>query len=176
MGLNRTIRRKALREQKNKFQKMLSEMDAQMINERLLQQGIGQADLDKAREEGMREGFDKGCRQTALTCYAAAVRVLRRDNGFDRDQLIGFLSEMDMMSMTVLENQEMVRETLDETGIEIRFGEGVERIRPKEQRAVLCRSCIMADPVSTGVWDCDMIDGITAGKTVCEHYREDKKA
>lgn len=171
MGQNRAARRRAMRNKIGKYQDMISTMKLIEMNERILQQGIGQADLDQARDEGRAKGFEEAGRITALSSLAAAVRVLKRDYRFTDDQLIDFLSEMDLMVMTMLDHQEMIQETLDETGILIQFGEGVERIQRKEKRPILCPTCMMGDQVSSGAYDCDAIDGLTAGKTICEHYR-----
>lgn len=124
-------------------------------------------EVDAARMEGHAEGS----RLTALVCYSAAVRVLMRGYGFDRDKAVDFLRDMDLLTVNTMDRPDMVQEALDEAGVMVQFGEG-ERVTMKERRPVLCGRCLYGDPVQSNVWDCDMIDGITCGKTVCKHFKE----
>ena len=141
------------------------------IFDRMKQHGISLEDVDVAREEGRAAGYVEGSQVAARENFAAAIVVLKRDFGFDEDKIVDFLKNMDLMARYMMSRKEAVTEALDEAGVEIRFGEG-ERVAQKVKRDVLCGKCIYGDPVQCGVWDCDMIDGITSGKTVCKHFKE----
>lgn len=128
---NRAMRRRVMRYEQGKYQKELSQMKIQQINERLLQQGIGQQDIDQARREGLNEGRDLAGKIMSMTCYAAAILTLKRHFDFNDEQLFDFLCEMDWNVLTVLDHQEMIQETLDETGIEIKWDECMDRVQRK---------------------------------------------
>ena len=166
---NRAIRRQIMRQAKDKYKQMVSEMNERQINERLLQQGIGQADLDAARYEGTKEGYRDGGLMMTRTCYAAAIRVLKRDWGFTKDQLIEFLKNMDVMTLSVLDHQEMVEETMEDTGILLNLADGVDRVQAKT--VCLCESCALGSRIRGNTYDCDALDGPTAGRAKCEFYR-----
>ena len=141
------------------------------VIDRMLRNGISMDDIEVAREEGRAAGFVEGSQAAAREGFAAAIVVLKRDFGFDEDKVVDFLKNMDLIARYMMSRQETVTEALDEAGVEIRFGDG-ERVAQKVKRCVLCDKCMYGDPVQRGVWDCDMIDGITSGKTVCKHYKE----
>lgn len=141
------------------------------IVDRMIRNGISLEDVDVAREEGRAAGYVEGSQAEARAGFAAAISVLMRDYGFDKDKVTDFLANMDLMALYMASRPEAVTEALDAADVEIRFGEG-QRIAQKVKRVVLCEKCLYGDPVKTGVWDCDMIDGITSGKTVCRHYKE----
>ena len=169
---NRAMRRRAMKYERDKYKKLVESMTIQQINERILQQGIGQADLDKALNDGRKSGFTEGGKLMTEVCYAAAIRVLCRDYGFDQEKLVEFLTEMDLMTLTVLDHREMIRETLEETGIELRFNDGVDRVQVRKPREVLCDRCMIGNKVSPGSWDCEALDGMTAGRTACSFFME----
>lgn len=175
MSSLRSLRRQKMREEKNKYQKMLAESTVLEMNKRLLQQGIGQEDLDRASDDGRKAGFREGGEMMTRTCYAAAIRVLKRDFGFGEEQLIRFLTEMDLMTLTVLDHQEMVEETMEETGILLKLENGVERVQRKAERPVLCTVCALGEKASGGFYDCDALDIFTSGRMECEHFVECKK-
>lgn len=56
--------------------------------------------------------------------------------------------------------------------MEVRIGHVLEQVALKADRPVLCEWCLYGDPVSARTWDCDMLDGITSGKTECKHYKD----
>lgn len=92
------------------------------IFDRMLQNGISQEDLEAARENGRAAGYADGYQKTARACYAAAVTVLRRDYGFDKDKIVDFLKNMDLFAMSMIGRPEQVAEVLDEAGVEWRYG------------------------------------------------------
>lgn len=147
----------------------LGEMAVQRINDRLMERENDQDKMETAREEGWQTGYHEGSRYTMLCCYAAAAQVIRRTAG--QDKTVELLAEIDLLATGMVVNPGKPQEALDTAGIEVRLDEESERIRLKERRPVLCRSCLLGDGVASGAWDCDAIDGLTAGKTECEHYR-----
>lgn len=142
-----------------------------LIN-RILQNGTGQEDAEVAYEKGLAEGQEEARKVTRSECYAAAVEVLKRDYGFDKDKLTDFLTNMDLFAASMANHPEQVKEALDAAGVMIVNGQGWEHVWQRTQRTVLCERCLYGDPVSSRTWDCDMLDGITSGKTECKHYKE----
>lgn len=166
----RKMKRQVMRNEKEKYKKMVGEMSLIEINKRLLQHGIGQADIDKARHEGLQEGFTEAGKMMTRTCYAAAIRVLKRDFGFEKASLVEFLKNMDVMTLTVLDHQEMVEETLEETGIRITLDEGVDRVQEISTGKALCEDCPLGTRTAPGAFDCDALDGTVAGRKQCAFY------
>ena len=117
------------------------------------------------------EGYENGFRHAARVCYSAVARVLMRGYGFDKDKVVDFLRDVNLMTWSTKDMPDKVQEALDEAGVTVQFGEG-EQVTMKEARPVLCDKCLFGDQVGMNVWDCDMIDGITSGKTVCKHFKE----
>ena len=142
------------------------------VIDRMLRNGISQDDLEIARESGRQEGYAEGYKKSARACYAAAVMLLKRDYGFDRDKIVDFLKDMDLFATSMMARPEQEAEILDEAGVEVRIGQGLEQVALKTARPVLCDKCLFGDPVSARTWDCDMLDGITSGKTECKHYKD----
>lgn len=167
---NRAIRRQIMRQEKEKYKKMIGAMTEQQINEKLLQQGIGQADLDAARYEGQRDGYRDGGLMMTRTCYAAAIRTLKRDWKFTEDQLIEFLKNMDVITLTCIDHQEMVTEAFEETGILLNLGDGVDRVQVRPGRGALCFRCALGKQISGNTFDCDALDGPVSGRCECEYF------
>lgn len=141
------------------------------LMDRILQGGIGQDDLEMMREKGREEGYEQARKETKRACYAAAVAVLQRDYGFERDKLVDFLTNMELFADGMTQRKEMADEALDGIGVDFLAGDGYDMVRQRAARPVLCGGCLYGDPVSAKTWDCDMLDGITSGKTECRHYK-----
>ena len=147
----------------------LSDEAIKRLNDSILQQRDPDAEHLRGREEGAKDAY---C-YTFRSCAAAAATVLARDYAFTEDQLISFLGEMDLAEGQMHDSKKLA-DALGRMGIKVAPEDEIgERIRQKNRRNVLCEKCLMGDRIGGGVWDCDMIDGITSGKTECKHYRED---
>ena len=149
----------------------LGEHMLKQINDNLLKQDSAGEEIEKARAEGYGNGFADGIR-TASVCYLTAFAVgMRRVFKFEGNKLADFLNGVDYSARNSFSSKKNVDTMLEKMGIEIRMDEEERRIHLKEKRPVLCEKCIMGSPISSGSWDCDAIDGATAGKTECEFFR-----
>lgn len=142
------------------------------LMDRILQNGISQDDLELMHEKGREEGYEAARKVTTKACYAAAASVLKRDYGFDKDKLVDFLMNMELFVGGMMQRMETADEVLDMIGVDILSDNVFSMIRQRATRPVLCGRCLYGDPVSQRTWDCDMLDGITSGKTECKHYKE----
>lgn len=149
----------------------LGEHMLKQINDNLLKQDSAGEEIEKARAEGYEQGLGDGIRRTAR-CYLTAVAVgMRRVFKFEGNKLADFLNGVDFAARNALGKDADVALMLEKMAIEIRMDGEERRIYAKEKRPVLCEKCMMGSKVSSGAWDCDAIDGATAGKTECEFFR-----
>ena len=84
------------------------------------------------RQIANKDGYNRGLRVALLpmtqAIYAAAIMVLHDDYGWEKDQMIEFLEKIEDKTALALDNQEIIQEALDRTGIKIKLAEGVDRI------------------------------------------------
>ena len=97
-------------------------------------QGISPEDLTKAYNDGFEEGYKRAAMPTIEACYAAICVALHDLYGFGQDRCIRAVTAVDERITTMITSEEIRQEALDKAGVDIRFGEGVDRIGPKEAR------------------------------------------
>lgn len=101
----------------------------------LQRNGITIADLEKNHRIGFEEGWKAAQDFYLTTCYAAAIRVLRRNADVTPSQCADFLREMDMLISTSITDEEAAAEALAEAGVEFHFAEALPEDRVEEVRA-----------------------------------------
>lgn len=124
MGANRAMRRKQIRDQMHEW--VLMGKQEQM--QRLTQQGISQKDLDECYDKGHEEGYKQGTDKTLKTVYAGVVLQLL-DNGYEQDDAIRFLRDLDNRLITSIDANEDIEEVFDRTGIRLMLKEDFDRVR-----------------------------------------------
>lgn len=60
--------------------------------------------------------------------YAAVITLLSDEYGFDHDQCLDFLEKLEDKTLYCIENQDILDEAFEKTGIRIHFNEGINRI------------------------------------------------
>ena len=129
--MNRAQRRDMMRQQTGKSAELLAQYSKAQRIERLMMQGISPADLDKAHRDGWDEGYKAAAIPTIEACYAAVAVALHDVFGFGQERCIRALNAVDERITTMIVGDELRREALDKAGVDIQFGEGVDRIGPK---------------------------------------------
>lgn len=124
MGANRAMRRKQIRDQMHEW--VLMGKQEQM--QRLTQQGISQKDLDECYDKGHEEGYKQGTDKTLKTVYAGVVLQLL-DNGYEQDDAIRFLRDLDNRLITSIDANEDIEEVFERTGIRLMLKEDFDRVR-----------------------------------------------
>ena len=132
--MNRAQRRAMMREQTGKSETMLAAYNRAQRIERLMTQGISPDDLTKAYNDGFAEGYQRAAMPTIEACYAAICVALHDLYGFGQERCIRAVTAVDERITTMITSEEIRQEALDKAGVDIRFGEGVDRIGPKEVR------------------------------------------
>ena len=102
--------------------------------ERLMTQGISPEDLTKAYNDGFAEGYKRAAMPTIEACYAAICLALHEQYGFGQERCIRAVNAIDERITTMITSEELRKETLDKIGVDISFGEGVDRIGPVDRK------------------------------------------
>ena len=95
----------------------------------LIQNGITSDDLERKYQEGRRYGFQEASMPMLKTCIAAAAIVLHDEFGFDEDQVFRGISEIGNKMLYCLNNQDLVNETIEKTGIDIQMDDVLEPVQ-----------------------------------------------
>ena len=125
---NRATRRAAAAAQR---QSLIREFrrDGQLAG--MIQNGISTDDLQRKFEEGRRYGFAEASMPMFKTCLAASCLALHELFQFNEDQLLEAVQEIGSKIIYCLDNQELVAETLEKTGIENNMDDTVQPIQMK---------------------------------------------
>ena len=97
----------------------------------LYQNGITQADLDKAYEQGRKEGFWQASFPIIRACYAGICIALHEKYGFGKKRCYELLVIADEKAQMALSDQELADEALEKTGLIIDFDEPFDRVQRK---------------------------------------------
>lgn len=89
-------------------------------------------DLETAEQEAFRRGFVSGCDDSVSTCYASAAIVLTESFSFNQDMLVEFLCKLDDAVRYNIDSEEKRQEAFEKTGVNINFGEPLQRVSRKE--------------------------------------------
>lgn len=127
MGVNRAMRRKQVREQMHEWVRMGKQDQVQ----RLVRNGITQKDLDECYDKGQAEGFKMGTDKTLKTVYAGVVLELL-DNGYEKEDAILFLRNLDNRLITSIDAGEDIEEVFEKTGVMLMLKEDFDRVREVE--------------------------------------------
>ena len=90
--------------------------------------GITPADLEKAKQDGMKEAYERTAPAVQSVLYCAMCIVLHDSFGFDHDQCCQAVTELDRMIYETIDNDEIKADCERKTGVRIDVKEGVGRI------------------------------------------------
>ena len=127
---SREMRRQKQRENRN----MLAEISLTPEEElrlKFFRNGITEKDVQKAYEDGLKEGrkFSEDFAFHAI--YAAFLITMIDKHGMDSDEAVDLLIEMDHQVVICVEDQELADEAYEKTGIELSWTDAIERITRK---------------------------------------------
>ena len=97
----------------------------------MIRNGISSEDLERKFEEGRRFGFKEASMPMFKTCLAASCLALHELFQFDEEQIFQAVSEIGNRIVYCLDNQELVDETLEKTGIQIDMDDAVHPVQTK---------------------------------------------
>lgn len=128
---SREIRRQRDRENR----KALMEMEltpADRLKAAFYRNGITLDDMKKEYERGFKDGRKISEDFAFHAVYAAFLITMIDRHGMEQDEAIALLREMDNQVVLCIEDQELMNEAYEKTGVEINWSDSLERIGTKE--------------------------------------------
>ena len=95
----------------------------------MIQNGIKPADLDSRFEEGRQFGYKEAAMPMFKTCISAACLMMKEVFNMSEDQIFEGASELGNKIIYCLNNQDLVDEVLEKTGITIDMDDSLEIIK-----------------------------------------------
>lgn len=95
------------------------------------QNGITIADLEKEYKRGYDKGFSDGARPMYMAMMAAISMALKELHGFGKKRIVDVLRKVDETIIYSLTATELIDEALEKTGVEILFEEPFDRVKEK---------------------------------------------
>lgn len=127
--------REIRRQKERQDRKLLMEMElapADRIKAALYRNGITVDDVKKEYERGFRDGRKISEDFAFHAVYAAFLITMIDRHGMEQDEAIALLREMDNQVVLCIEDQELMDEAYERTGVEINWSDSLERIQTKE--------------------------------------------
>lgn len=93
--------------------------------------GITEKDVQKAYEDGTKEGRRFAENFAFHAIYAAFLITMIDRHGMDADKAVEMLIEMDRQVILCAEDQELAEEAYEKTGVELHWEDAVGRIERK---------------------------------------------
>ena len=90
--------------------------------------GITEKDVQKAYEDGLKEGRKFAEDFAFHTIYAAFLITMIDKHGMDADKAVDLLIEIDRQTVICVEDNDLVKEAYEKTGIELSWTDAIERI------------------------------------------------
>lgn len=113
--MNRAERRRAEREKSKGFSPVSP----------VIRDAVTRAIIDKRNRD---EAILMASGPILKSVYAAVITLLSDEYGFDHDQCLDFLEKLEDKTLYCIENQDILDEAFEKTGIRIHFNEGINRI------------------------------------------------
>jgi hypothetical protein len=127
---SREIRRQKQRQDRN----LLAEIRVTPEEElrlKFFRNGITEKDVQKAYEDGMKEGRKFAEDFSFHAIYAAFLITMIDKHGMDADEAIDLLVEIDRQTVLCVEDSELADEAYKKTGIELNWESAIDRITRK---------------------------------------------
>lgn len=128
MSVSRKIRKNATQymiQQNRKFCNLPQELKIQYLSKN----GITPDYLDEQVKEARESGREEGVIQAFKTLYAAAMIVLVRDIGMEKERAKEVVRAMDREVVTSLSTEDIIDKQWQETGTEFVWNDPIDRIR-----------------------------------------------
>jgi hypothetical protein len=127
---SREIRRQKQRQDRN----LLAEIRVTPEEElrlKFFRNGITEKDVQKAYEDGTKEGRKFAEDFAFHAIYAAFLITMIDKHGMDADEAIDLLVEIDRQTVLCVEDSELADEAYEKTGIELNWESAIDRITRK---------------------------------------------
>ena len=127
--------REIRRQKERQDRKLLMEMElapADRIKAALYRNGITVDDVKKEYERGFKDGRKISEDFAFHAVYAAFLITMIDHHDMEQDEAIALLREMDNQVVLCIEDQELMDEAYERTGVEINWSDSLERIQTKE--------------------------------------------
>lgn len=98
----------------------------------LCKNGITPEMLDKAQQDGYRDGADNAARETIKIVYAAVMLAANEEFRFGRERVMRLIDKVDLIVTTSLGSREEIEAVWDRFKLTMQFKEGVNRIAEQE--------------------------------------------
>lgn len=127
---SREIRRQKAR----KDRKTLMEMEttpAEKMKAAFFRNGITLEDMKQEYYRGAQDGRKFAEDYAFHTIYAAFLITMIDHHGMDQEEAVDLLIEIDHQTVLCVEDEELVKEAYEKTGIELNWDDAIERIERK---------------------------------------------
>lgn len=129
--MNRQQRRAKARNDK-KFLMEVAATSTERKQAMLFRNGITLDDLQDAHKDGWTQGKEDTEQFCFHVIYAAILITMCEKHGWDADDAADLLKEIDRQVVTCIEDQEIVDEAYEKTGIQLSWTDPLERVQEKE--------------------------------------------
>ena len=127
---SREMRRQKQRENRNVLAE-ISLTPEEELRLKFFRNGITEKDVQKAYEDGLKEGRKFAEDFAFHTIYAAFLITMIDKHGMDADKAVDLLIEIDRQTVICVEDNDLVKEAYEKTGIELSWTDAIERITRK---------------------------------------------
>lgn len=127
---SREMRRQKQRENRNALAE-ISLTPEEELRLKFFRNGITEKDVQKAYEDGLKEGRKFAEDFAFHTIYAAFLITMIDKHGMDADKAVDLLIEIDRQTVICVEDTDLVKEAYEKTGIELSWTDAIERITRK---------------------------------------------
>ena len=128
--MGRAQRRQAIRQER----KLLMEMETtpdEKIKAAFFRNGITAKDVQKAYEQGTKDGRRFAEDFAFHTIYAAFLITMIDHKGMGQDEAVDLLREIDNQVILCVEDQELTEEAYQRTGVELNWKDAIDRIEER---------------------------------------------
>lgn len=125
---SREMRRQQIRADR----KTLSEIrltPVEQLRAQFFRNGITDDDIQKAFEDGIKQGQKQAEDFVFHTVYAAFLITMIDGRGMEQDEAIDILREIDNQVVLCVEDQELIEQAFEKTGVELNWKDALERVR-----------------------------------------------
>jgi len=124
---SREMRRQKQRENRNALAEIRLTPEEE-LRLKFFRNGITEKDVQKAYEQGAKEGRRFAEDFAFHTIYAAFLITMIDQHGMDADEAVDLLLEIDHQVVLCVEDTDLVDEAYKKTGIELDWTDAIERV------------------------------------------------
>jgi hypothetical protein len=124
---SREIRRQKQRENRNALAEIRLTPEEE-LRLKFFRNGITEKDVQKAYEQGAKEGRRFAEDFAFHTIYAAFLITMIDQHGMDANEAVDLLLEIDHQVVLCVEDTDLVEEAYKKTGIELDWTDAIERV------------------------------------------------